>query len=128
MLALFFYGKPAFYSAILGALLVILPQLYFVRKVFRCRGAKFAKTILKDFYTGEAIKMLLTFSGFAAIFASVRSLDVPVFMLTFVVGQLLFWFSPLLLREHKKSPLTTGFLIGRRQQSCSESTTGHTGK
>ncbi|MCY4178386.1 MAG: ATP synthase subunit I [Endozoicomonadaceae bacterium] len=118
VVALIFFGIAAAYSVLLGAALVILPQLYFAKKLFRHRGAKFSKEILKDFYTGEALKMLLTFSGFAAAFSCVRSLNAAAFMLSFATGQLLFWFAPLLLRKssHLKSMTNTSHLSDAR--SC----------
>jgi len=93
------FGKVAFYSALLGALLVIVPHAYFAWRVFRFRGAKYTRNILKDFYMGETLKLVMTFSGFAIIFAMVHPLSALALFITFIIGQLLFWFAPILLKK-----------------------------
>ena len=102
-LAVLPFGIVAYYSAVLGALLVILPQAYFSWRVFRFRGAQFSQSVLKSFYVGETVKLLMTFSGFALIFSTIHPLKASVMMLMFIVGQLLFWFTPLLLKVKKSA-------------------------
>lgn len=97
-LAMLPFGVVVFYSAVLGALLVVLPQAYFAWRVFRFRGAQFSQSVLKSFYVGEMVKLLMTSAGFAIVFAGVHPLNAGVFMGMFLAGQLLFWFAPLFLK------------------------------
>lgn len=68
-LATCFAGKMGMLSAILGAFVYIVPNLFFMRKVFRHQGAIAAKKIVYSFYQGEALKIVFSLVLFAAVFA-----------------------------------------------------------
>lgn len=64
------------YSLLLGGTVFLLPQAWFTWQVFRYRGARSAPQVIRALYKGEAGKYLLTAAMFAAMFATVRPLDV----------------------------------------------------
>ena len=84
-------GWVIFYSVLLGVFLVIIPQAYFAYRVFQYQGAQFAHFVLRSFYIGEAVKIVLTGAGFAVIFVWVHPLNVFAMLLAFWVGQFLFF-------------------------------------
>jgi ATP synthase protein I len=78
------------YSLLLGGLICAVPNAYFTLRAFRYRGASATQQIVRDFYVGEGIKLLLIGSGFALVFSSVDPLNALAlfagFVLVFVVG------------------------------------------
>ena len=73
------------YSLLSGGLICAIPNAYFSIKAFQHRGARAAKKIVKAFYVGEGIKILLTCAGFALVFAYVKPLSTPALFSGFVV-------------------------------------------
>ncbi|MCK5892844.1 MAG: F0F1 ATP synthase subunit I [Endozoicomonadaceae bacterium] len=86
-------------SALLGGLICLLPNAWLVRKTFAFAGAQSAQRIVNSFYQGEAGKFLLTFCGFALVFAWVRPLHPLILMSAFVVVQAVNWFAPVILNS-----------------------------
>ncbi len=89
---LLFSSVKAAYSALLGGMTCLLPSLYFAYRAFKYKGAQAAKKIMASFYTGEALKMVFTFSLFALVFIFIEIAVVP-FFLTFILVQLVLWLS-----------------------------------
>ncbi|MCL6268570.1 F0F1 ATP synthase subunit I [Sansalvadorimonas sp. 2012CJ34-2] len=97
--AVFFLNNTtAGLSALLGGLICLIPNTYFVARTFSRSGARAAKIIVMDFYKGEAGKFLLTACGFALVFALVKPLDYAVLLGVFVLVQAVNWFTPVLLK------------------------------
>jgi len=71
------------YSLLSGGLICAIPNAYFSIKAFQHRGARAAKKIVKAFYVGEGIKILLTCAGFALVFAYVKPLSTPALFFRF---------------------------------------------
>ncbi len=94
-------GLHASASVFLGGLVSILPTAYFAKTAFRYNGACAAQQIVKSFYKGEAIKMLLTFSLFALIFKTLNIVPLA-FMVGFIVAQMMFWFAPVIFDNKRK--------------------------
>lgn len=65
-------GSFSAYSAGLGALIAVIPQLFFAKKAFAKQGARAARQIMNAFYLGEAIKWALTFVLFAIVFIKTK--------------------------------------------------------
>ena len=86
-------GVQSAYSAVLGGVVCILPNLYFALKLFRYDGAQAAGNIIKAFYKGEAAKLLITIALFALIFKFIP-IEALAFFVTFIVVQFLFWIAP----------------------------------
>jgi ATP synthase protein I len=90
-------GLQSAMSPMLGGLAAFLPNCYFSYRLYRSRNLD-AKRMVRSFYTGESIKMLLTAAIFIIIF------QMPgINFLTLLVGYLavlsVFWFALLLWRE-----------------------------
>ena len=80
-------GPFSAYSAGLGALIAVIPQLFFAKKAFAKQGARAAKQIMNAFYLGEAIKWALTFALFAVVFIKTKP-DALALMSTFAIAQI----------------------------------------
>ena len=73
------------YSLLCGGLICAIPNAYFSVKAFRHRGARAAKKIVRAFYVGEGIKILLTCAGFGLAFVYVKPLNAPALISGYVV-------------------------------------------
>lgn len=91
-------GPTAAYSALLGGAVSILPNVYFAKKLFRYQGAHAAKQIVRNFYKGEAGKLLLSAVLFAIVFTSFNIVPL-VFFIVYMVTQMMFWFAPLIIDQ-----------------------------
>jgi ATP synthase protein I len=87
-------GTTSAYSALLGGLIFALPNAYFAQKAFAHSGARSAQLIVKSFYMGEAVKLILTAVLFTIVFVSVKPLDVMALFLTFFVILMSNWLTP----------------------------------
>ncbi len=87
-------GWVSAYSLLTGGLISAIPNAYFANKAFRYRGARAAQKIVRELYTGEAVKLLMTGAGFALSFAFIEPLNVAAlfsgFILVHVTGILVF--------------------------------------
>ncbi len=72
----FFQGWIAGYSGLLGGLVALIPNSYFAFRVYRYSGARSARAIVGEFYSGEAGKLILTAVLFIAVWLGVKPLDV----------------------------------------------------
>ena len=90
-------GKVHAYSALLGGLICVLPNLYFVRKTFAYSGARAARQIVNAFYKGEAIKLVLTAVLFALVYVYVKPLEPAAMLIAFILVQTTNWFVPWIL-------------------------------
>lgn len=68
-------GWISAYSLLLGGMICTVPNAYFSFKAFRYRGARAAQKIVRAFYLGEAVKILLMGAGFALSFIYVEPLS-----------------------------------------------------
>mgnify|MGYP003656385910 FL=1 len=78
LISAFYYwlsGGVAAYSALLGGLVFIIPQLYFGIKAFMFSGARVIDKIVVNFYKGESSKIIIIVIGFALIFTFIRPID-----------------------------------------------------
>ncbi len=53
------------YSALLGGLIAVVPNIYFASLAFRYSGARAANDVAKSLYVGEVGKFVLTAMAFA---------------------------------------------------------------
>jgi ATP synthase protein I len=86
------WGWPEAKSALLGGLTAFLPNAYFAVKFGFPDGTRSAKDIIKDFYLGETIKLIIT----AVLFVLILQLPDIMFMPLFAgFGSVLmvFWFA-----------------------------------
>lgn len=71
-----FRGWIAGYSGLLGGLVALIPNCYFAFRVYRYSGARSARAIVGEIYSGEAGKLILTAVLFIAVWLGVQPLDV----------------------------------------------------
>lgn len=88
--------KVTAYSVLIGALIYFAPNLYFVYRAFKYRGARSAKMILRSFYAGESIKLFMTAILFGLTFALVKPISVLAVFAGFIAIQATSWLTPLL--------------------------------
>ena len=85
----------AAYSAFIGGVICVVPNLVFVIYAYRFGGARAAKKIASSFYRGEALKVMLTALMFAATFI-LLPISIGPLMTTYVLCLLVFWIAPIL--------------------------------
>ena len=71
-----FQGLIAGYSGLLGGLVALIPNCYFAFRVYRYSGARSARAIVGEFYSGEAGKLILTAVLFITVWLAVKPLVV----------------------------------------------------
>ena len=102
-IALLPFGTIAAKSAALGGIACLVPSLAFAYRAFRFSGARSAKKILSSFYSGEALKLVLTALIFALIFINVKTLNVAALFGGFILVQSVIWATILLAGRTKNS-------------------------
>ncbi|MBS3803665.1 MAG: ATP synthase subunit I [Oleiphilaceae bacterium] len=78
-------SRLAFYSAFIGGLIFLVPNTYFVHRVFRYQGARKTHLIVSSLFRAESIKLALTAVFFAAVFILMEPVHVPALLITFAV-------------------------------------------
>lgn len=91
----------AAYSALIGSLICFVPNLYFVYRAFKYSGARSAKKILRSFYAGESMKILLTAVFFAMAFSLINPINVLAVFTGFIAVQATSWLTPWLAFRKK---------------------------
>ncbi len=97
----FAWGREAALGAMLGGVIVWLPNCYFAFRAFKYRGARAARLIVRSFYAGAAGKMFLTAGLFTLVFVNLRPLNAPAVFIGFVVVQSLSWVVPLIVGRYE---------------------------
>lgn len=90
------FGMNAALSAAAGGLASLIPNLYFAYRTFKYSGARSAQMILRSFYSGEAIKLVMTALIFAVVFKYLKTLNVAALFGGFIMVQMAVWLTPLL--------------------------------
>jgi len=89
------------YSALIGGMICIIPNVVFVIYAYRFGGARAAKKIASSFYRGEALKVMITALMFAVTFIFIP-IQIGPLMTTYVLCLMVFWVAPLLGTELTK--------------------------
>jgi ATP synthase protein I len=97
------FGIQAAFSALLGGMVAIIPIALFARKLFYYQGARAARQIVKSFYIGEALKMLLSMTLFILVFTLLR-INPLAFFITYIVVLMCYWFAPLIFANKQNRP------------------------
>ena len=92
------FGRIAGYSALLGSLTAVVPNLFLALRIMAPRRDPGAKALLRAAWVGEAGKLALTVLFFALVFTQVRPLSAAALFAGFIVTQLVA-FSGLLMRN-----------------------------
>jgi len=90
------FGINAALSAAAGGLASLIPNLYFAYRTFKYSGARSAQLIVRSFYSGEAIKLVMTALIFALVFKYLKTLNVAALFGGFIMVQMAVWLTPLL--------------------------------
>ncbi|WP_150305601.1 F0F1 ATP synthase subunit I [Pseudomonas saliphila] len=72
-----FQGQVSACSALLGGMIALVPNAYFAYRVYRYSGARSARAIVSELYSGEAGKLILTAALFVLVLLAVKPLEVP---------------------------------------------------
>src|SRR5690554_502328 len=80
-----FQGWIAGYSGLLGGMIAFLPNSYFAFRVYRYSGARSARAIVGELYSGEAGKLILTAVLFIAVWLGVKPLEVAAVFIGYLV-------------------------------------------
>jgi ATP synthase protein I len=88
------YGQ----SALAGATIAVLPNFVFATLAFSHSGASSAAKVVKSFYWGEAIKMLLTIALFTLVFINMKVGFMPLFTCYSLV-LVVHWIAPLYFKQ-----------------------------
>lgn len=81
-------GWISAYSLLIGGLISALPSALFAHRVFKYRGARAAYKIVRELYTGQALKLVLVSAGFALSFYYVTPLNVLALFAGFILTHL----------------------------------------
>ena len=81
-------GWVAAYSALLGGLTALLPNMYFTYKAFQYYGARSIGAIVQSFWAGQMGKMILTAVLFALLFLGVKPLNVLTVFIGYILVQM----------------------------------------
>jgi ATP synthase protein I len=92
-----FFGWPVARSALFGGLIAFLPNVYFAAKFGISDKTRTAKDIVRSFYIGESIKIIITAGLFILIFQLPNILFLPLFA-GFASVLVVFWCA-LLMRD-----------------------------
>ncbi len=92
-------------SALIGAIVCIIPHAYFANKVFQYQGAQSAKRIVSNLYKGEACKIVLSAFLFAAVFSLFR-VKAPAFFTSYIIMLMTHWFAPCIIVNKLNRPIT----------------------
>ena len=91
-----FLGVRAAWSAFLGGIVSILPNLLFARKLFAEQRVTVSKKIIMGFYQGEFMKIAASALLFVVVFLWLQVMP-WVFFIAYISMQMMYWFVPLLL-------------------------------
>lgn len=83
-----FVGIDGARSGMAGGLAVIVPNAVFAALAFRHAGARQAQQIVRSFYLGEALKLILTAGLLVCVFIWVEPLVAWAVFIGFLVSQL----------------------------------------
>lgn len=83
-------GSRAAYSAFIGGGINVLATAFFARQVFSAPPGATARRVVRAFYIGEVMKILLTILLFAAVLVWLNIAPLPLF-LTYAATMLASW-------------------------------------
>lgn len=98
---LLFKGFSSWLSAVFGGIAWIVPNFYFVNKIFRNSKQRSLNVIAKDFYLGEFIKLFL--SGILIVFfVKIYTIVLVPFVITFIGVVMTAFFMPVVYTQCDK--------------------------
>lgn len=92
------YSETAGLSISAGALISVVANMVFFYCLFAAGGAKHIKEIVRGFYLGEALKLILIMVSFGVCFKYLGRLSPPMIVVGFLTAQAMFLLTPLIER------------------------------
>lgn len=80
-----FESRAAGYSAFIGGLIFVIPNIYFAHRAYRFEGARQMQLAVSNMFRAASIKIALTAIFFAAVFTLMESVHGPALLFTFAV-------------------------------------------
>ena len=78
-------GSVTAYSAALGGISCLLPNLLFARFAFRYSASESIGLVMRWFYIGEAVKIIVTILIFALSLIWIKELNIAAMLITYIV-------------------------------------------
>ena len=97
-----FQSLNAGFSALLGGMITLIPNIYFALKAFRYFGAQSSVAIILSLWTGEAGKFVLTAALFILVFLAIKSIDVVALFVSYFLVLMVSSFGLLLVKKSFK--------------------------
>jgi len=82
-----------------GGMAVFLSNLYFAYKVFAKSGAQANKQVVRAFYLGETVKIVISVSLLAIAFALLPGTEMFV-LVGYILALLFQWLAPVIVKTH----------------------------
>ncbi|GLS84797.1 ATP synthase subunit I [Paraferrimonas haliotis] len=92
-------GVDAGISAFWGGIIAVVPNFIFATLAFAHAGASSASKVVKTFYWGEALKLMLTMALFSTAFITFKSIGFMPLFVCYVCGLLVHWTAPLYFKQ-----------------------------
>lgn len=92
------WGVQSGVSALAGTIIAVLPNFVFATLAFSHAGASNSAKVIKSFYWGEAMKLLLTVVLFSLVFNSINIAFMPLFI-CYLLALLVHWTAPLYFKQ-----------------------------
>ena len=89
------------FSIFLGGLIGLLPSMFFAYRLFKETGARAAVRIIRNFYIGSLVKLVLVGVLFVLVI-NYFTVNVLAVVLGFAFSQVILSLSPLVLLLHKR--------------------------
>ncbi len=94
------WGVQSGLSALAGGAIAVLPNFVFATLAFSHTGASSAGKVMKTFYWGEAVKLLLTIAMFSLVFINWKVGFMPLFV-CYTLALTVHWTAPLFFKQSK---------------------------
>ncbi|QLE87636.1 MULTISPECIES: ATP synthase subunit I [Shewanella] len=92
------WGAQYGLSALAGGAIAVLPNFVFATLAFSYTGASSAGKVMKTFYWGEAVKLLLTIVMFSLVFINMQVVFMPLFV-CYTLALIVHWTAPLYFKQ-----------------------------
>ncbi|QFU25075.1 ATP synthase subunit I [Shewanella eurypsychrophilus] len=92
------WGAQSGLSALAGGAIAVLPNFVFATLAFSHTGASSSAKVVKTFYWGEAVKLLLTMAMFSLVFINMKIGFMPLFV-CYTLALIVHWTAPLYFKQ-----------------------------
>lgn len=94
------FGVLAAYSTLIGGVVCVFANLFFVKQFFKFSGARSGKKIVMAMYLAEIFKLAITAFFFVIAITYWHVQPLP-FLIAYFIVQSVSWFSPLIFRVRR---------------------------